>query len=191
MPVQFHCSACSKPIEVDDEFAGQAVTCPYCRNVMHAPAGQAPLAATSGATGVPSPQVFPGSTLPPSGQPSKSNWFASAALLCAILLIVLFCIATAGWSKVVRDIAPDMQVKPEQMPQLLERTSKEPLLVVSSFLMLLDAILGVLFGILGLTRRTGRRWQAIVGLVVCGLMLACSCLSIIMNYASLAAGKSH
>lgn len=191
MPIQFVCSSCSKQIEIDDEFAGQAITCPYCRNVMHAPApasGQRPqapgaeLAATQ----------LSGGVIPTSGgTPAKPNWFASLSLMCSILLVLLLCVATAGWSRVVRDVAPDMQLKPEQMPKLAERMSKEPLIVASSFLMLIDAVLGVIFGILGLTRRIGRRWQAIVGLVVCGLMLACSCLSIIMNMAGLAAGKTH
>jgi hypothetical protein len=31
MAIQFFCVACRQPIEVDDNMANQAVTCPYCR----------------------------------------------------------------------------------------------------------------------------------------------------------------
>ncbi len=37
MPIQFSCPSCRQPIEVDDEFGGAQVSCPYCRNVVTAP----------------------------------------------------------------------------------------------------------------------------------------------------------
>ena len=30
MPIQFRCSSCNKPVEIDDEWAGQSVACPFC-----------------------------------------------------------------------------------------------------------------------------------------------------------------
>ena len=38
MAIQFMCSACSQPIEVDDEWASRLVACPYCRKTVTAPA---------------------------------------------------------------------------------------------------------------------------------------------------------
>lgn len=38
MAIQFICSGCRQPIEVDPEWAGQTVMCPYCRYVQTAPA---------------------------------------------------------------------------------------------------------------------------------------------------------
>jgi hypothetical protein len=38
MAIQFACPACQQPIEVDDEWADQTVSCPYCRRVVRAPA---------------------------------------------------------------------------------------------------------------------------------------------------------
>ncbi len=38
MAIQFACAACQQPIEVDDAWANQTVSCPYCRRVVLAPA---------------------------------------------------------------------------------------------------------------------------------------------------------
>jgi hypothetical protein len=38
MAIRFQCSACSQPIEIDDEWGEKAVACPYCRNTVTAPA---------------------------------------------------------------------------------------------------------------------------------------------------------
>lgn len=193
MPIQFNCLTCGKPIEVDDEFAGQAVTCPYCRKVMNAP--------TSGTAPAGPPESLPDSGPPPASAPlspafappqvQRSNWFASVSLACSIIVMLCFCVALAGSYKVMKQIAPDLKLKPDQMEEYVDRTSKEPLLMVSSIVTLSASVTGVIFAILGLTRRTGRRWQAIVGLVICGLMLACGCLTIVMNLASMATGKGH
>ena len=37
MAIRFQCSACSQPIEVDEEWARKLVACPYCRKTITAP----------------------------------------------------------------------------------------------------------------------------------------------------------
>lgn len=37
MPIQFLCPSCGHPIEVDEEWSGQSVACPFCRNTVAAP----------------------------------------------------------------------------------------------------------------------------------------------------------
>ncbi len=37
MSIQFECPSCRNPIEIDDEWGGQAVACPYCRKSVTAP----------------------------------------------------------------------------------------------------------------------------------------------------------
>jgi hypothetical protein len=37
MAIRFYCPACTRPIEVDDEWVSRRVTCPYCRRVISAP----------------------------------------------------------------------------------------------------------------------------------------------------------
>jgi hypothetical protein len=38
MAIQFNCPGCRQPVEVDDEWAGQHVACPFCQRVVTAPA---------------------------------------------------------------------------------------------------------------------------------------------------------
>ena len=38
MAIQFNCPGCRQPVEVDDEWAGEHVTCPFCQRVVTAPA---------------------------------------------------------------------------------------------------------------------------------------------------------
>ena len=37
MAIRFACPSCRQPIEIDNEWAGQSVGCPYCRKVVSAP----------------------------------------------------------------------------------------------------------------------------------------------------------
>lgn len=37
MTIRFQCVSCNQPIEVDDEWTGKLVACPYCRNTVTAP----------------------------------------------------------------------------------------------------------------------------------------------------------
>ncbi len=37
MAIQFNCPGCRQPVEVDDEWAGQHVACPFCQRVVTAP----------------------------------------------------------------------------------------------------------------------------------------------------------
>jgi endogenous inhibitor of DNA gyrase (YacG/DUF329 family) len=37
MTIQFQCASCGNPIEIDDEWGGKAVACPYCRKSVTAP----------------------------------------------------------------------------------------------------------------------------------------------------------
>ncbi len=38
MAIQFNCPGCQQPVEVDDEWAGEHVACPFCQRVVTAPA---------------------------------------------------------------------------------------------------------------------------------------------------------
>ncbi|MFQ5494127.1 MAG: hypothetical protein ACE5EX_01995 [Phycisphaerae bacterium] len=37
MAIRFLCQSCGQPIEIDDEWAGKTVACPYCRTTVTAP----------------------------------------------------------------------------------------------------------------------------------------------------------
>ena len=38
MAIQFNCPGCRQPVEVDDEWAGEHVSCPFCKRVVTVPA---------------------------------------------------------------------------------------------------------------------------------------------------------
>ncbi|MGQ9651572.1 MAG: DUF7560 family zinc ribbon protein [Phycisphaerae bacterium] len=93
MAIRFVCPSCRQPIEVDDEWAGQSVGCPYCRKVITAPAmsswpsDQIPMANPL--------REPPGPVMPPPGYPvgppaqaaSAAPWALTMAITCSLLSI--------------------------------------------------------------------------------------------------------
>lgn len=71
MAIRFACPSCGQPIEIDDEWAGQSVACPYCRRVVAAPResswppGNVPVAVPAGAVSSPSARSALGGITPP------------------------------------------------------------------------------------------------------------------------------
>ncbi len=102
MDVRFQCPACDQPIEVDGEWAGSAVACPYCQKTVTAPAASTfqpnvppptaqPLAGVQGDyPGVATPGVYP--SIPQGGR----NTVAVVALCLAVAALL-----SAGALKVV------------------------------------------------------------------------------------------
>src|SRR5512138_3207750 len=99
MAIRFACPSCRQPIEVDDNWAGQSVACPYCRNVVTAPSSstwpgaEVPMAnPAGGAFAAPPPprdavwQAAPYSSERPS---VLGGW----ALVAAAATVALGCIA--------------------------------------------------------------------------------------------------
>ena len=71
MAIQFACPACQQPIEVDDEWASQTVSCPYCRRIVRAPAESTLQFSTVPAASQPSARTPSGAadTFPPPSAP--------------------------------------------------------------------------------------------------------------------------
>lgn len=180
MAVQFNCSSCGKPIEIDDEFAGQSVTCPYCRTVVRAVAGgSAPVASPLGgaiSADVP-PQMGAMPFVPPPA--ARPNWFATASMICGLIIIVTLCVAVGTMVPIAKKYAPNGQVNPADAEKIQKEFVQQPIMKIFSVTNMVAAIVGFVFAILGLTRRQGRKWQAIVGLTLCSLVLACGALGII------------
>lgn len=103
MDVRFQCPACDQPIEVDGEWAGAAVACPYCQKTVTAPAASTfqpnvppptaqPLAGAPGAyPGVATPGVY--SAIPPGGRNRVAivalSLSVAALLSAAVFRVVL------------------------------------------------------------------------------------------------------
>jgi DNA-directed RNA polymerase subunit RPC12/RpoP len=128
MAIRFTCQSCQQPIEVDDQWAGQAVACPYCKKVITAPkestwpTSEVPEAKPTDSTFRPPP--------PPPGQASPS--FATAretktaqwALVLAIISAVLCLLAWILFITVVGGEAIEIAGKdadPEQLNEALRK----------------------------------------------------------------------
>src|SRR5262245_10651089 len=178
MAIQFGCASCGKPIEVDDEFALQAVTCPYCRAVVKAPsaglAGGPPMAA-------PVPPM-PGGVRPEvmgysPAAPPLPNRFATAGLMFAIVILLCLCVSMGSLFSEVQKKFPDGKVNQSQMQEVMQEAVKKPMFMACSWTIVTAAVIGLILSILGLTRRQGRKWQAVVGVTICGLSVTCIGLS--------------
>ncbi len=96
MAIQFACPSCREPIEIDDEWAGQAVTCPYCRHVVSAPtsstwtASRPPTAAPVTPPPGPIPADLPAA--PADGRSGSAVW----ALTLSITGCLMCCLAYGG-----------------------------------------------------------------------------------------------
>jgi hypothetical protein len=95
MAIRFQCSACSQPIEVDDEWASRAVACPYCRKTITAPAestlGNLSEIPTATPLTSPAEQPAPPAAQPPfqpAGEPHP-NRIAVVALVLALAAMAL------------------------------------------------------------------------------------------------------
>lgn len=88
MPIRFACPSCQQPIEIDDQWAGQSVACPYCKRVVTAPtastwpAGEIPVASPASGGFAPPP--------PPGGYsfPQRPASAGSSAVLGLTLVLL-------------------------------------------------------------------------------------------------------
>ncbi len=188
MALQFNCSSCGRPIEVDDELARRQVTCPYCRRVVTAPAADSAGVAAEG------PAVISGSdaALAPmmpaaeDGPAPPTNWPATVALLCAAGTVLCFAAASVIVARIAFDVAPDGDITTHQS-EIQERFLHHPAAVLLELGVLVFALGGLVLSIIGLRRGPSRKWQALVGLAVCGLITAYGC---VVTIASVLAGGS-
>lgn len=90
MAIQFSCGACGQPVEIDDEWGGKTVACPFCHSQIVAPTesrlfdtDDVPLASAVPRSAPPSTAGYDGS--PPSG---GSNRLALVAVALAGVMLV-------------------------------------------------------------------------------------------------------
>lgn len=193
MAIRFACPSCRQPIEIDNEWAGQSVGCPYCRKVVTAPhtsawpESQIPVA---------SPVRQPAEPiLPPTGyaghpypvQPGVGG--ASWALILSVTSALLCIIGTMAFSYQMQSI---VEQKVGRTPSFVEaqRALQEALAsgqVPRSPVTMACAIVGGLCGIggLALAIRTllwqlPRRGMAIAACII-SVAFSCCAGSLLIN----------
>ncbi|OWY71772.1 hypothetical protein B7486_08895 [cyanobacterium TDX16] len=188
MAIQFLCAACGQPIEVDDEMANQAVTCPYCRKVVTAPlvsehqtlqdpAAARPTAAPSGHAHHPPVPVTSGTNI--------LSWLSLGCISGSLICFAVF----VGF---VLSVAKDHDI--QQMPQAeFNKILQEEMIARTGvqFAGILGfcvfPVLGIVLAIIALVKRTPPKWPAITTLSLSGLILLLMCFGFMVQAAQLPA----
>lgn len=200
MAIQFLCSSCRQPIEVDDDAANQPVTCPYCRQVTQVPAVSDPTVAAVRASAPPPPppstplpsissdSVGYGSAPIPIPQLEKGNKLSWASFVTAIVSVVCFVGIFGYIASVAASLPPNPT--PEQLNALVrERTAGPATQAIAILGMCVLPVIGVGLGIAALIKRTKPLWPAIVAMVIFSGFVLLSCASIVVGISSAAAKK--
>jgi hypothetical protein len=186
MAIQFTCTACGQPIEVDDEMANMSVTCPYCRKAVVAPAtgtlaaGAAPPEALTAGTGGEAALPYAG-TAPP----TKSGPLGWIALGCVVICLLCLGYATLVGQAMLQDL--DLEsVTPQEVEEIQaiiqERMKSKPELVFSSIAgSCVLPLVGVVCAIIALVKGYRPRWPAIVALVLLGGVVVMVCAGLLLQ----------
>ncbi len=205
MPIQFCCTSCGQPIEVDAEHAGKTAACPYCQHVISVPTESTyhpdaavtarpaatplpasgygrELSAAPSSVGGPSPQpptAWPGSeaSLGPSPRQQAARTFGNYALVCTGIAVALFAAtAASGLALVLKQGAPGRNsASLQDIMKQMEGTPSMAWVNTASFAMLLFALAGVGLSISSLVQDRRGNWRAIVSLIGSGSLLLCNC----------------
>jgi len=192
MAIQFPCTNCGQPIEVDEQHAGQTAACPYCRHLVVVPESSTydPNAAvtarpTEAEAPVPTPMQpppLPGEQYAVVDETALTRQRRAAAtignfgLACAGIVVALF-LGTMGYSMYLgaKNAMSDQgkNVTMEEQMSMLENSPAVVWLGVGSCGMLFFGIAGIILGAISLAQDRTANWRGWVAIIVCGGMLLC------------------
>ena len=186
MAIQFQCSGCGQPIEVDDEAANQQASCPYCNIIVRVPTSVesdvTPARHFSGAaavmqTAIPSPQPQPVVPRPTAyavapAEPRRAT-LGFISLVLFVIAVALYVVATVLSAQMMVDSLGSANETPN-IQELMELSTKvlesKPWLPILSFLSMLLGMTSIGLAIGSLVRREGPRWPAIL-VIGAGMMI--------------------
>jgi hypothetical protein len=180
MAIRFTCQSCQQPIEVDDQWAGQSVACPYCEKVITAPRESTlpdhdiPEATPAG-SGLRPPPPPPGQTSYASqdatGSGKKAQWALLLSSTSAVLCVLAWFFLMAVVMEKAMDIAGE-DADAEQLNKVIQEMSVEQNMPVPTSTKAM-AVIGTLCGLGGiilaiqaLVQSTSRKGMAITALVI-------------------------
>lgn len=202
MAIQFFCSGCGQPIEVDDNMANLAVTCPYCRKVvttppsstLPSPPSMPPVPGVPMPPGAPTSPVAPSESLPygvgPPGLRKKAvlGWIAFAGAIFTVTICAYTLQAFGGLMQGL-NLQPQGQTEMQELQKTIqERAQQRPGLQVGMCAgWCLFPVSALVCGIIGLVRKEQPRWPSVASLVLLGLAIALNCLGV-MRLGAMGAG---
>lgn len=185
MSIQFFCSSCGQPIEVDDEHADQTAACPYCDKLVRVPRESTyrpdrdviARPASDGHRAVPLPPPGTGAADVDPRRRAAISW-GNYALFATVLALVLFGV---GLILAISVIPPDVlrtpfdQLTDAQKTNLQNRLARHPGVVATQLGAMFFALVGTILALVSLTQAARRNWRGIVALAICGSFLLCNC----------------
>ncbi|MCG3138474.1 MAG: hypothetical protein HJJLKODD_02339 [Phycisphaerae bacterium] len=167
---------CQQPVEVDDEWAGQQVGCPFCQRVVNAPT-QSTLPGSSrplpmARSAIPSPPTVPTAIYTPqrSVPPQRYRKVAILGLFFSAIALAMM-MATSIWTTSLLAPVTDTTDPADIQQEFIKLTSVKPLiglvLAGAMLLILLLWLAGLVLNIVALSSqdRSARR-PAAVGLAI-------------------------
>lgn len=185
MAIQFRCTGCQQPIEVDDEHAGRAAACPYCQRVV-----TIPMASTLEPQAVvvarrlmdkeaPMPGIDPARAIARQQAASYGNF----ALVCTILTLAMcgiFFVRIVTLAAESGILSPGVVPGEADQKRLMELASRDALVIGPAYGALFFALFGLGFGIGSIRRSAQGNWRGILSCIVCGLYVLCQCGGVVM-----------
>jgi hypothetical protein len=189
MAVQFTCSQCGQPIEVDDDLAGQSVTCPYCLKVVPVPPTSTlpPLTAVEpgGPAGrAPEIPLENGTEAPPAPRSRASvlGWVALVTIIVAGLCTLYVIAAGASLMRGLNPPGKTQEEVEEFQKAIQERVQARPdLQILSVAGICVLPLAGVVCAIIALASRARPRWPAILTLGLVGFLIVLVCAGTLMQ----------
>ncbi|NLE58955.1 MAG: hypothetical protein GX616_11375 [Planctomycetes bacterium] len=198
MAIRFACPSCRQPIEIDDEWAGQSVGCPYCRKVITAPAvsswpsEQVPVATPLRQPTEPimPPPGYP--VHPPAQGASAAPWALTMAITSALLSMFASMVWLGTWVNVVAEKAGRNATQEEIQKIASELAANgqipySPLAMAAAVVGSLCGIGGLVLAIRTLLWQQPRRGMAIAACIISVAFSCCGGLLVFMSLASRAA----
>lgn len=197
MPIRFLCPSCAQPIEVDEEWGGKLVACPFCEGTVTAAsqstlldtATNAPVATLQRPYSASGPNAAPGVAV--AAIDDRNTFAVVAAFLCSLVILLLvlsLAIQSAHsmemqeFSKELTKTGTDFGSQMEAAQRFMENQRQDGItwiiaLGIMQLMMLAGALCALIFGILGLTRP---RKRALAGfsVTISGVLLILSCVAI-------------
>ena len=189
MSIQFCCTQCGQPIEVDDQHAGQTAACPYCRHMVSVPpestyhpetaVAARPTPPPSGETPTAAEPVDY-TQAPPAGsaRPHTARTWGNYCLVSTALILLLFVSAIArAFVLFAKFGLPQAQTAPsaDEMRKMQLQIGTDPWLAGSMMGALFFAVVTLVLGIVSLAQSRRGNWRGILGVAIGGLFVLCVC----------------
>ncbi|MCA9244004.1 MAG: hypothetical protein KDA32_08630 [Phycisphaerales bacterium] len=176
MAIQFACKNCDAMIEVDEDMAGRAVTCPYCERVTTAP--DEPVETTRPVLEAPplAPQTVASIQ---AVRESAVRRYGVFGAICAVFAAACLLTAVFILLPIMLKAPSEMREDPEQMQRfLIEKLSGSPMQGVpfaAAVGMVFFSLAGLTLGVISLTQSGGKDWAGWIATIVAGGLVLMFC----------------